>query len=46
MEPKDLLPIMFERSNAMATLWNMEIVVVLGLIAFLATAGEMMGIGL
>ncbi|MDQ6867538.1 MAG: hypothetical protein M3178_03730 [Pseudomonadota bacterium] len=43
MEPKDLLPILFERSNATATLWNIEIVVVLGLIAFLASAGKMIG---
>jgi hypothetical protein len=44
MEPtKDLLPILFERSNATATLWNMEIVVVLGLIAFLASAGKIVG---
>jgi hypothetical protein len=39
MEPKDLLPILFERSNAVGTLWNMEIVIILGLIAFLAAAG-------
>jgi hypothetical protein len=43
MEPKDLLPILFERSNAAVTLWNIEIVVVLGLIAFLASAGKMIG---
>ena len=43
MEPKDLLPILFERSNATARLWNIEIIVVLGLIAFLANAGKMMG---
>lgn len=43
MEPKDLLPILFERSNATATLWNIEIVVVLGLLAFLANAGKMIG---
>jgi hypothetical protein len=39
MEPKDLLPILFERSNAVGTLWNMQIVIILGLIAFLAAAG-------
>ena len=43
MEPKDLPPILFERSNATATLWNIEIVVVLGLLAFLANAGKMIG---
>jgi hypothetical protein len=43
MEPKDLLPILFERSNAAVTLWNIEIVVVLGLMAFLASAGKMIG---
>ncbi len=42
-EPKDLLPILFERSNATATLWNIKIVVVLGLLAFLASAGKMIG---
>jgi hypothetical protein len=42
MEPKDLLPILFERSNAVGTLWNIEIVVILGLIGFLAAAGPRM----
>jgi len=41
MELKDWLPIMFERANATAALWNMQIVVVLGLIAFMASAGEL-----
>jgi len=40
---KDLLLILFERSNPTATLWNIEIVVVLGLLAFLASAGKMIG---
>jgi hypothetical protein len=40
LEAKDLLPILFERSNATATLWKIEIVVVLGLIAFLASSGK------
>jgi hypothetical protein len=40
-EPKDLLPILFERSNATATLWTIEIVVVLGSLA--ASAGKMIG---
>jgi len=39
MEPKDLLPILFERSNAVGTLWNIQIVIILGLIGFLAAAG-------
>jgi hypothetical protein len=39
MEAKDWLPIFFERSNAMSTLWNIEIVAVLGLVAFLGGAG-------
>ncbi len=39
MEAKDWLPIFFERSNATSTLWNIEIVVVLGLVAFLGGAG-------
>lgn len=39
----DLLPILFERSHPTATLWNIEIVVVLGLLAFLASAGKMIG---
>ncbi|MFZ2109637.1 MAG: hypothetical protein WAV18_30385 [Roseiarcus sp.] len=39
MEAKDWLPIFFERSNAEATLWNIEIVVVLGLVAFVGGAG-------
>jgi hypothetical protein len=43
LEAKDLLQILFERSNATTTLWNMEIAVVLGLIAFLGTAGDMTG---
>jgi hypothetical protein len=38
---KDWLPIVFERSNAATTLWNMQIVVILGLIAFLAGAGKL-----
>ena len=42
-EPKDLLRILFERSNATATLWTIEIVVVLGSLAFLASAGKMIG---
>jgi hypothetical protein len=40
MDVKDWLPIVFERSNAAETLWNMQIVVILGLIAFLAGAGK------
>ncbi|MDQ6703473.1 MAG: hypothetical protein M3Z96_10420 [Pseudomonadota bacterium] len=42
MDAKDLLPILFERSNATATLWNIEIAVFLGLIAFVASARETM----
>jgi hypothetical protein len=41
MEPKDLLPILFERLNATVAFWNIEIGVVLGLLAFLASAGKM-----
>jgi hypothetical protein len=40
MEAKDWLPILFERSNATSTLWNIEIAVILGLVAFLAAAGR------
>jgi len=39
MEGKDWLPIFFERSNAMGALWNIEILIVLGLIAFLGGGG-------
>jgi len=38
MEEKDLLPIIFERSNASTTLWNIEFAVILGAITFMATA--------
>ena len=37
MEAKDVLPIIFERSNATGAIWNLYIVVVLGVIAFLAS---------
>jgi hypothetical protein len=40
MEAKDWLPILFERSIATDMLWNFEIVVILGLIVFLAAAGS------
>jgi hypothetical protein len=40
MEVKDILPIVFERANAASTLWNIEIVTILGLIAFFAGAGK------
>jgi hypothetical protein len=39
MDGKDWLPIFFERSNAMGALWNIEILIVLGLIAFLGGGG-------
>ncbi len=39
MEAKDVLPIIFERSNATGSIWNLYIVVVLGVIAFFASAG-------
>jgi hypothetical protein len=39
MEAKDWLPILFERSNATTALWNVEIVVVLGIVAFVGGAG-------
>jgi hypothetical protein len=35
---KDLLPLIFERSNAAQTLWNFEIVVIFGLLGFIASA--------
>jgi hypothetical protein len=40
MEAKDLLPILFERSNATATLWNIELIMILGLLAFLGGTGK------
>jgi hypothetical protein len=38
MELKDALTILFERFNAAVTVWNFQIAVLLGLIAFLAAA--------
>jgi hypothetical protein len=38
---KDLLPIIFERSNAATTTWNIELVLVLGIVAALVTAGTL-----
>jgi hypothetical protein len=35
---KDLLPIIFERSNAMQTFWNFQIVVIFVLLGFITTA--------
>lgn len=40
MDAKDWLPILFERSNATSTLWNIEIIAILGIVAFLAGAGS------
>ena len=40
MDVKDLLPMIFERSNASTTLWNIEFVVILGVLTFIATAKE------
>ena len=39
MGVKDLLPIIFERSNAATTIWNIELALILGIIAALVTAG-------
>ena len=38
MELKELLPIIFERSNAMQTFWNFQIIVIFGLLGFVTTA--------
>jgi hypothetical protein len=38
MDLKDLLPIIFERNNATQTLWNLQIVVIAGLLGFVTTA--------
>jgi hypothetical protein len=38
---KDLLTIIFERSNAATTVWNIELVLVLGIVAALVTAGAL-----
>jgi hypothetical protein len=38
MELKDVLPILFERSNATQTFWNFYIVIALGIIGFFSTA--------
>jgi hypothetical protein len=38
MDLKDILPILFERSNAMQTYWNFYIVVTLGIMGFFSTA--------
>jgi hypothetical protein len=38
---KDLLPIIFERSNAATTVWNIELALVLAIIAALVTAGAL-----
>ena len=40
LDAKDWLPILFERTNSTATLWNIELVAILGIIAFLASAGS------
>jgi hypothetical protein len=38
---KDLLPIMYERSSAATTLWNIELALILGIVAALATEGTL-----
>jgi hypothetical protein len=38
MDIKDLLPIIFERSNAMQTFWNFQITVIFGPLGFITTA--------
>lgn len=38
MELRNLLPIIFERSNATQTFWNFQIVVIFGLLGFITTA--------
>jgi hypothetical protein len=39
---KEALPIFFERFNAAVTVWNLQLTVILGLIAFLAVASSVM----
>jgi hypothetical protein len=40
MELKDVIPILFERFNASVSLWNFQMAVILGLLAFLATTSS------
>jgi hypothetical protein len=41
MDVKDAIPILFERFNASVSLWNFQMAVILGLLAFLAATSSL-----
>jgi hypothetical protein len=41
MDAKDVLPILFERSNAAAALWNFQLSVLFALLAFLGAVSNL-----